>query len=51
MIRVVTPSPVPDTGIWLVAHKDNRRNARITAVLTLIAQGIRAQAPRLSPAE
>ena len=49
LTRLASPSPVPDAGIWLVAHKDNRENARIRAVLTRITEGIRAQAPRLNP--
>ena len=48
---IATPSPVPDTGIWLVAHRDNRSNARIRAVLTHITEGTRALAPRLKPVD
>ncbi|WP_165361553.1 LysR family transcriptional regulator [Lichenibacterium ramalinae] len=51
LTRLATPSPVPDTGIWLVAHKDNRGNARIRAVMTQITDGIRTMAPRLNPAD
>ena len=51
LTRLASPLPVPDTGIWLVAHRDNRENARIRAVLTRITEGIRAQAPRLNPAD
>ncbi|MGI3901447.1 MAG: LysR family transcriptional regulator [Janthinobacterium lividum] len=49
LTRLASPLPVPDAGIWLVAHKDNRENARIRAVLTRITEGIRAQAPQLNP--
>ncbi|MGI3899364.1 MAG: LysR family transcriptional regulator [Janthinobacterium lividum] len=49
LVRLVTPSPVPDTGIWLVAHKDNMRNARIRAVLTHVTDGVRALSPQLDP--
>lgn len=51
LTRLVTPSPIPDTDISLVVHKDNRRNARIRAILTQITEGIRALAPRLNPAD
>ncbi|MGI4764396.1 MAG: LysR family transcriptional regulator [Janthinobacterium lividum] len=49
LTRLSTPSPVPDTGIWLVAHKDNRDNARIRAVLTHITEAVRAMSPQLDP--
>lgn len=49
LTRLPTPSPVPNTGIWLVTHKDNRTNARIRAVLTHITESIRAQASQLNP--
>jgi DNA-binding transcriptional LysR family regulator len=49
LARLVTPSPVPDTGIWLFVHKDHRGNARIRAVLTHIIEGIRAMAAHLNP--
>ena len=51
LTRLATPSPVPDTGIWLVAHKDNRSNARIRAILTHLTEGMRAMAPQLNPAD
>ncbi len=49
LVRLAPPAPVPDTGMWLVVHKDNRRNARIRAILTHITEGVRASAARLNP--
>lgn len=46
LIRLTPPAPVPNTAVWLVAHKDNRRNARIRMVLTHIAETVRALAGR-----
>ena len=51
LTRLAAPSPVPGTEVWLVAHKDNRRNARIRAVLSHIAEAIRALGEQLDPAE
>ena len=51
LARLAPPTPVPDTGIWLVAHKDNRGNARIRATLTFITDGVRQRAKQLHPAE
>ena len=51
LVQLPTPSPVPTTGLWLVLHKDNRSNARIRAILTLIADGIRSAASTLHPSD
>lgn len=51
LVRLAVPSPVPSSDIWLVAHKDNRRNARIRAVLTHVTEAVKALAGRLDPAE
>ena len=51
LTRLASPTLVPATGIWLVAHKDNRSNARIRATLTHIADGVRLAAKQLSPEE
>ena len=47
--RVPTPQPVPDTGIWLVSHKDNRSNVRMRAVLAHVTEGLRRRAGQLNP--
>lgn len=49
LVRLTPPVPVPTTGMWLVAHKDNRRNARIRTILTHITEGVRKRAPELNP--
>ena len=49
LVRLPTPQPVPHAGIWLVTHKDNRRNARIRAVLTHVTEGVRKRAGQLDP--
>ena len=49
LVRLLTPSPVPTTGMWMVSHKDNRRNARIRAITTQIAEGVRSVASALQP--
>jgi DNA-binding transcriptional LysR family regulator len=46
---LVTPTPAPSAGIWLVVHRDNRATARIRAVLTHIADCIRQRADELNP--
>lgn len=51
LVRLAVPVPVPSSGIWLVAHKDNRRNARIRAVLTHVTMAVRALEGRLDPAD
>ena len=51
LTRLTPPAPVPATGIWMVTHKDNRRNARIRTILTRIATGIRGVADVLTPAD
>ncbi len=49
LVRLVAPSPVPSTGIWLLVHRDNRATARIRAVLTHITECIRQRADELHP--
>ena len=51
LTRLDAPTPVPSAEIWLVTHKDNRRNARIRAVLTHITNATRALGERLDPGE
>ena len=51
LARLAPPTPVPDTGLWLMAHKDNRGNARIRATLTFITDGVRQRARQLDPSE
>jgi DNA-binding transcriptional LysR family regulator len=49
LTRLAIPSRVPSATIWLVVHKDSRRTARITAVLTHIADCLRKLAWKLDP--
>ena len=51
LTRLSLLTPAPGTDIWLIAHKDNRGNARIRATLTQIADGVRQAAKHLSPDE
>lgn len=51
LVRLATPTPVPNTGLWLVIHKDNRRNARIRAAMTHIREGVQRYADQLEPAD
>ncbi len=51
LVRLAAPSETPEAGIWLVAHKDNRQNARIRAALTNITEGVRKRAEKLSPGD
>jgi DNA-binding transcriptional LysR family regulator len=39
--RLDVPYPVPSAAIWLMVHRDNRRNVRIRALLTHITDCIR----------
>ena len=51
LTRLSTPHPVPDTPIWLNSHRDNRRNARIRAILTHVTEGVRKLSSQLRPAD
>ena len=48
--RIASPTSAPETGIWMVAHKDNRRNARIKATQQHITSYVRAMKEQLTPA-
>ena len=47
--RLTVSVPAPNTAVWLVAHKDNRRNVRIRMVLTRISEEVRRLGSRLNP--
>ncbi len=47
--RIALPTKVPETGIWMVTHKDNRRNARIKATQTQIVEYVRNMKDQLVP--
>lgn len=49
--RIAQPSTIPDTGIWLLTHKDNRGNARIKATVSDIADHVRRMKGELSPSD
>ncbi len=49
LVRLAVPSPVPSAGVWLVVHRDNRRNARIRAALTHITECVRRLGNQLDP--
>ncbi|MGF7208910.1 DNA-binding transcriptional LysR family regulator [Skermanella aerolata] len=49
LTRLITQSPPPSTGIWLVVHRDNRHTARIRTVLSHITDSVHALAEALSP--
>ena len=51
LIRLMTPTRTPDSGMWMVTHKDNRRNARIRVVLSHIVEGVRSVANQLCPTD
>lgn len=50
LTRLVTPSPVPSAGIWLVVHRDSRQTPRIRVALTHITERVRNLAEKLNPA-
>ena len=49
LIRLATPTPVPNAEIWLVVHRDNRRTPRIRVALTHITECLRTLAETLHP--
>ncbi len=49
LIRVDVPSAVPDAGIWLVVHQDNRQMPRIRVVLNHITDCVRSRMEQLRP--
>ncbi len=51
LTRLMVPSPVPSSGIWLVVHRDNRRTPRIRAALTHITECVRTAAEKLYPTD
>ena len=49
LMCLAAPVPAPVSGIWLVVHKDNRDTSRIRAVMSHIAEAVRAASTRLVP--
>ena len=43
------PSHIPDAGIWIAVHKDNRETPRIRIILDHITQWVKARASQLDP--
>ena len=50
LVRLDAPRPVPDAGMWLVVHSDNRHMHRIRVVLTHITEHMQQIGARLQPA-
>jgi len=50
LVRIAVPSPIPDAGIWLVVHQDNRHMPRIRVVLNHITGCVRSRVDQLHPA-
>lgn len=51
LTRLKIPLRVPEAGIWMVMHRDNRRMPRIQAVSSFIREHVRQLANDLRPAE
>jgi len=49
LIRLRVPTEVPDSGIWLVVHQDNRRIPRIQLAISHITECVRRLADDLQP--
>lgn len=51
LVQLGAPRPVPDAGVWLVVHRDNRHTHRIRVVLTHITEHVQHLGARLLPAQ
>jgi DNA-binding transcriptional LysR family regulator len=51
LIHLPSPSRIPNAGIWLVVHRDNRQTPRIRVALTHITEYVRQLAEKLQPAD
>ena len=51
LVCLTPPISAPTTGIWLVVHKDSRDTSRIRAIMTHIADCVRALRATLEPDE
>lgn len=49
--RLAPPAIAPTTDIWLVVHNDSRGTPRIRAVMTAIADAVKAMSGRFEPAD
>jgi DNA-binding transcriptional LysR family regulator len=47
--RLETPTPVPASELWVIAHRDAMKTARVQAVRGFLIELLRAERPRLEP--